>query len=274
MATRVTPGPVQNGDFIREAVCVHTNKIYDSCRDKDCLEDLRLYPTEEAAPLIAAAGSLRARSAALLYVGVDVEAVHFNRGYYAVNTTYYYDVRADAYTAGARGAEIRGLAAFTKRVMLFGSEGNAKIFSSAETPTTETLGAANLPTAYVEAVDPIVLDVKLVDVDPDVPVERDVIDVPEVVLAAFDSPIVLEDTATRRVLVSLGQFSLVRLERDSQLLIPTYDYCIPEKDCDGADPGDPCAVFAQVNFPVDEFFPPDTLTMPDGYREALGAQGK
>ena len=30
---------------ITEAVCVHTRKIYDSCRDKDCAEDLRVYPT-------------------------------------------------------------------------------------------------------------------------------------------------------------------------------------------------------------------------------------
>ncbi len=28
-----------------EAVCIHTRKIYDSCRDKDCVEDLRVYPT-------------------------------------------------------------------------------------------------------------------------------------------------------------------------------------------------------------------------------------
>ena len=35
----------------------------------------------------------------------------------------------------------------------------------------------------------------------------------------------------RRVYVTLGQFSIVRLERDSQLLIPVYDYCMPEKEC-------------------------------------------
>ena len=39
------PGPLQEDACIREAVCVHTRKIYDSCRDKDCLEDLRLYLT-------------------------------------------------------------------------------------------------------------------------------------------------------------------------------------------------------------------------------------
>ena len=30
---------------IREAVCVHTGKITDSCLAKDCIEDLRVYLT-------------------------------------------------------------------------------------------------------------------------------------------------------------------------------------------------------------------------------------
>ena len=35
MADRVLPGPVDGTACIREAVCVHTKKIYDSCREKD-----------------------------------------------------------------------------------------------------------------------------------------------------------------------------------------------------------------------------------------------
>ena len=31
MNERVVPGPVQDGCGIREAVCIHTKKIYDSC---------------------------------------------------------------------------------------------------------------------------------------------------------------------------------------------------------------------------------------------------
>ena len=45
MADRVVPGPVENSASIREAVCVNTRKIFDSCRDKDCVDDLRVYPT-------------------------------------------------------------------------------------------------------------------------------------------------------------------------------------------------------------------------------------
>ena len=56
--------------------------------------------------------------------------------------------------------------------------------------------------------------------------------------------------------------SLVRLERDTQLLIPAYDYCLPEKECacQGAECGeDPCEIFRKVQFPVDEFFPPNSV---------------
>jgi hypothetical protein len=35
MPDKVMPGPVQDLNCIREAVCIHTKKIYDSCRDKD-----------------------------------------------------------------------------------------------------------------------------------------------------------------------------------------------------------------------------------------------
>ena len=70
---------------------------------------------------------------------------------------------------------------------------------------------------------------------------------------------------TRRLLVTLGQFSIIRLERDTHLLMPAYDYCLPEKECTGGGccdggcvPEDPCEVFRQVKFPVNEFFPPNS----------------
>jgi hypothetical protein len=33
MADRVMPGPVENTAKIKEAVCIHTRKIFDSCRE-------------------------------------------------------------------------------------------------------------------------------------------------------------------------------------------------------------------------------------------------
>ena len=35
MPEMVVPGPVNEERSIREAVCIHTRKIFDSCKDKD-----------------------------------------------------------------------------------------------------------------------------------------------------------------------------------------------------------------------------------------------
>ena len=276
MPSRVTPGPVQEDTSIREAVCIHTKKIYDSCRDKDCLEDLQFYPTVDAQAVLDTAINVRAKSAELLYVTTDVEEVTFNRGFYSVDLRYFYRITADAYTGTNRYTEIEGLCVFDKKVILFGSEGSAKIFSSNTVLNgldTQVLSRTNLPTAVVEAVDPILLGMRLVDTCGNCQGPCDcgseIIDVPDFIAASFLSALTFEP-AERRIYVTLGQFSIVRLERDSQLLIPTYDYCMPDKECVGSGDDDPCALFSKINFPVDEFFPPDTLSCPEGYREAIG----
>ena len=42
MPEKVMPGPVEDLSGIREAVCIHTRKVYDSCRDTDTTS-LRFY---------------------------------------------------------------------------------------------------------------------------------------------------------------------------------------------------------------------------------------
>ena len=44
MADRVMPGPGDNTACIRDAVCIHTRKSFDACRDKDCTEGRRAFP--------------------------------------------------------------------------------------------------------------------------------------------------------------------------------------------------------------------------------------
>jgi len=35
MAELIEPGPITDAAGIREAVCIHTRKIFDSCREED-----------------------------------------------------------------------------------------------------------------------------------------------------------------------------------------------------------------------------------------------
>ena len=154
MPEKVAPGPVSDDRCIREAVCIHTKKIFDSCKDKDCIEDLRVYPTCGSQEVLDRALSVKAGTAELLYAYIDVEPVGFNRGFYTVDVRYFYRITADAFIGAARPIEVCGLAVFDKRAILFGSEGGAKSFSS-DSPSVcscQDLMGSSLPTAHVEAV--------------------------------------------------------------------------------------------------------------------------
>lgn len=272
MPENVMPGTVRDLSRVRESVCIHTKKIFDSCRDKDCLEDLRFYPTEDAQAVLENAQNTRGGSAELLYVYTDVEPVTFHRGYYSVDMRFYYRVTLQVYTGTPRYTEVEGLCVFDKRCILFGSEGTAKIFTSdtiLEELDVPALQRTCLPTAIVEAVDPIVLSSRIVDCSQGGCSGGALTDVPAFIAQAFASELVLGDTGTVRYYVTLGQFTLVRLERDSQMLIPVYEYCIPQSECTASSSQeDPCSLFENVPFPVNEFFPPNTVEVPSDYNAA------
>ena len=270
MPEKVVPGPVGDAACIREAVCIHTKKIFDSCRDKDCVEDLRFYPTQQSQMVIDRAISVKAGKAELLYVYIDVEPVGFNRGFFTVDVRYFYRVTAHAFIGAARPVEICGLCVFDKRVILFGSEGSAKIFSSQTTVNDlddQNMSKSNLPIAVVEAVDPIVLSTKLVEVCDCRAGEGELEEIPANICNCFGGDLCFGGDG-KRVYVTLGQFSIIRLERDTQLLMPAYDYCLPDKECSCGGEEDPCEVFRRVQFPVDEFFPPNSVGgCSDKYKE-------
>ena len=263
MADRVVPGPVDAAAVIQEAVSINTRKLFDSCRDKDCVDDLRVFPTVSSQNTLESAMSIRPRSAELLHVALNVEPISFNRGYYTIDCTYFYRVTGEAFPSGQ---SLLGLAIFDKRVMLFGSEGSAMTFSSDD--AQPQVISDDLPIAVVNAVDPIALHMKLVDADCALSSELEQRVIPDFIAAAFPEPLVLTDTG-RRWYATIGQFSIVRLERDTQLLIPAYDYSLPDKECPGSTPDDPCELFSRIGFPVEEFFPPDSVADSTEYRSLV-----
>ena len=87
---------------LRQAMSIHTRKITDSCRDKDCIEDLRVYLTAGSQAILDTCASARVRSAELLYTYIDVEPVAFDRHHYCIDITCYYRVLADAVIGAGR----------------------------------------------------------------------------------------------------------------------------------------------------------------------------
>lgn len=245
---------------IREAVCVHTDKISDSCLAKDCIEDLQVYLTVPSQQALDCAVSAKARYVELLHVGVHVETVPYSTGYYTVDLTFYYRVIADASAAGGRPTTVTGLAIFSKRLVMFGGETSARSFSSRSGVSClckQAIQAGNVPEAIVEVVDPMILGSRVQEVCNCncCPLSPPVI--PEAILGCFEEQLVL-DGESKRLLVTIGQFSIARLERSTQLLIPTFDYCIPSKTCKNVGSSNtesPCEVFGQIEFPMDAFFP-------------------
>ena len=107
----------------------------------------------------------------------------------------------------------------------------------------------------VEVLDPMILASRVVagNVCP----EQTVIQIPAFITSMFDEALVLTPE-NRRLLVTLGQFSIVRLERDAQLIVPVLDYAIPTKECCDGPSGcaeDPCELFSRIPFPTTQFAP-------------------
>ena len=262
MADRVVPGAVDNADCIKEAVCINTRKIMDSCRDKDCIEDLIVFPTVSSLPYIDNALSVRARNAELLHCDVTVREISLNRGYYTVDVTYFYKVTGETFPGNQT---VCGLAIFDKRVMLFGSEGRVKTYSSVV--DDEDISNDDMPIATVDAVNPIILHMGIAEINCHTPAAEQH-DIPDFIREYFREDL-CSGSNSRQLLVTLGQFSIIRLERSTQLLIPAYDYCMPDKECVGSAEDDPCTMFSRIRFPVEEFFPPDSIDRCEDYKSLI-----
>lgn len=246
---------VTNGT-IKDAVCVDCNRVFDSCADKDCLEDLVCIFTEEGQALVDTAVAIKARTADILSCCVEVDPVTYNKGCYAVTCNYYFTVVFDVYQSTTTAPDaIRGLCTFEKKCMLYGSDGDVQVFSS-EVDCDETQlqlpGVRTEPVAKVKAVDPMVLSSRTMCCENNCRCQCPT-QIPQFIVEAMGGNLALGDNY-KTVLVTLGLFSIVQLSRNVQVLIPAYDYCIPSKEC-SCDQGSPCDIFSEVDFPVEDFFP-------------------
>ena len=241
-----------------QIMSIDTRKITDACRDKDCIEDLRVYLTTGSQALLDSAANARVRCAELLYTYIDVEPVAFDRNHYCIDVTFYYRILADAVVGSCRPAALYGLAVFSKRAVLCGEDSHAHIFRSDMGDCgSRTHRSANRPTAVVEVLDPMVLSSRVREVCECGPC--DVVQIPGFIREMFDEELVLRQDQ-RRLYVTLGQFSIIRLERDAQLVVPVLDYAIPTKECCEAPSAcaeDPCEMFSRIPFPTRKFAPND-----------------
>lgn len=236
-----------------EEICANVQKIYDTCKDKDCLSDMRVYLSSSDQTLIDNAVNIRARNSELIWTTVSLESVPFNKGFYGVDMVFFFKTGFEVYTGGSRPSIVEGLSIYNKKVILFGGEGSTTTFSS-DYSCGNGCRTGNLPVAEVEVVDPIVLSTRVVNPSCNCCcAECEGLTLPERVAALF--PEGLTDVAGRKLVVSLGLFSVVRIVRNVQVRIPAGKFSLPEKECSSPREEEPCSFFEKLNFPTNEFFP-------------------
>ena len=140
-----------------------------------------------------------------------------------------------------------------------------------------------MPTAVVEAVDPIVLGCRVLE-----PKHHDnvcccccVCDIPSSISGCLSAPLCAEHDDRgdrgdrgdcRYLVVSLGIFSLVRVVRPAQYLVSACEFVIPDKECVAGSSSDPCELFRSMAFPVSEFTPAP-MPLPTSDRNRCGCNG-
>ena len=149
----------------KESVCIDALRIYDSCSDKDCIEDTRVLFTPACQAIVDCATNVRIKDVNVIAVYLDLQPIPFNRGFYSVDMTFFFDVCLDVFTApSVAPASISGVSVFNKKVILYGSEGSVKVFTSDdECDEHDYQGCRAVPKAVVQVAEPIALSAKLCD---------------------------------------------------------------------------------------------------------------
>lgn len=261
---------------IREAVCVQVEKVYDSCAEKDCIEDAKVLFLNPC--IVKNAINVKIKKAEVVEVLADIEPVPFKRGFYTVDLKYFIVVTLDILTtSGFVHPSPKGLVLFDKKVILFGSEGGVKIFKShfvecgKDMNEHSTLQQDNLPISKVEVAEPIGLNARIQTLadkifddccckKENIPLNviRHLEDEDESKHHDHDE----DEIPTKRIVVTLGLFSIVKLVRFVQLKLPAFGFCVPDKECVASTEENPCELFEDIEFPVNEFFPPQINEFP------------
>ena len=243
----------------KETVCIEANRILDSCRDRDCYENVKVFLTECGREIIEHTGAVRVKSAYIKQANIALDPVQFNRGFYSVNIRFYIKLTFEACVGNGRSQEFDGIAVLEKKVILYGGECNANVFRSNggfadfcayPEPCKKEV---NVPTAVVEAVEPIVLGVNILENRNECCCCCCACDIPDTVRGSVNGDLPYDDDDRRFLAVSIGIFSIIRIVRTGQYVISANEYVIPDKECISPSNDDPCSVFRSMAFPTSEF---------------------
>lgn len=254
------------GSFNRERnECIVALKVYDQCRQQDCLTHSLIGPARAAEtvciggetihegdiinpPNNAAAVTIE-RLRLKKVIIVEKEPNAFRPGYWDIDLKYVFVYRLVFREADGEviGAPIKANSIFNKKVTLFGSIGTDLVISSdLFCRESETLDSD--PFIFVEG--------KAVALAAELKYQRN----------RFEG---MEDFSSQpnEVWVTIGLFTVIKLIRLVNLTVRSMGFCIPD-ECEDVSPLNPCEFFDSLEFPFEIFAPPQRREFVAGVTDA------
>ncbi len=235
--------------------CIIAFKVYDSCRQQDCLGENEIGPARAAEcicidgvhlnegdvinpPNTAAAVTIDRLKIKKIII-VDKRPNTFRRGFWDIDLKYVFQYRLTFREANGQVIlTVRANSIFNKKLTLFGSVGEDLVVA------TDLLDSTMGGGTTLDA-DPFVLvEAKAVALEATLRYQRRVNDGCE-----DFSPVPVA------VNVTIGLFTIIKLYRIVNLTVESRGFCIPN-ECDDISSLEPCNAFDDLDFPMDSFAPP------------------
>jgi len=228
-------------------------KVYDSCRQQNCLTHLEIGPARAAEHLCVgeehhregdvikpphnAASATVDRLKIKRIMIVDKQPSPFQNGYWDVDIKFVFEYRITFREADASViTSIKANNIFNMKVSLFGSIGSGLVIG------TDLLKAFG-ESATFEAEPFVLVEAKAVSLHAQLHYPRH-----------HEHP-EYEAQATE-VRVTIGLFSIVKLFRLVNLSVESRGFDVPDECAPAPSPISPCAFFEEMDFPMDIFAPP------------------
>ena len=98
----------------KDTVCIETHRMLDSCRDRDCFENVKVFLTELGQDVINHTTQVRAKDACIAWTYIGIDPVQFNRGFYAITIRFYIKIVFEGCVCPGRSQEFDGIAVLEK----------------------------------------------------------------------------------------------------------------------------------------------------------------
>ena len=240
--------------------CIIALKVYDSCRQQDCLTESQIGPARSAEHVCIGDDHIHegdiidppdnAASVTIDFLRVkkiiivDKKPNPFKNGFWDIDLKYVFEYRltfreADGTVIGC----IRANSIFNKRLTLFGSIGSDLAFA---TDLFRQFGDNTIDSEPF-----IMAEAKAVALSAELHYRRHHHKLPFSDKEHCDHPA----SIANEVLVTIGLFSIIKIFRIVNLTVESKGFCVPD-ECEEISPLNPCDFFDKLDFPLDIFAPP------------------